>query len=58
MKCALLIGINYTGLKNELRGCVEDVKHIEELLIKRGYDKIILLTDDGVVPSCEILCVV
>lgn len=51
MKCALLIGINYTGLKNELRGCVEDVKHIEKLLIKCGYDKIILLTDDGVVPS-------
>ena len=29
---SLLIGINYTGSDNELRGCVQDVENVLEFL--------------------------
>ena len=32
-KYALLIGINYTGTKHELKGCVNDVNLIKDMLI-------------------------
>lgn len=46
---ALCIGINYTGQKNELRGCVNDAKRVRQFLIKNGYpsENIVLLTDDS-----------
>jgi len=34
---ALLIGINYKGTKAELRGCVNDVKNMKDLLIRNGF---------------------
>jgi len=34
---ALLIGINYKGTKAELRGCVNDVKSMKDLLIRNGF---------------------
>jgi hypothetical protein len=34
-KYALLIGINYTGTKHELKGCVNDVNLIKDMLINR-----------------------
>lgn len=40
---ALLIGINYTDTKGELKGCCDDVRSMKELLLKHGF------TDD---PSC------
>ncbi|KAJ2917544.1 hypothetical protein MD484_g2842, partial [Candolleomyces efflorescens] len=47
--CSLRIGINYTGQKNELRGCVNDAKRVRQFLIKNGYpqENIVLLTDDS-----------
>jgi len=47
-KYALLVGINYTGTKSELRGCINDVEAMRNYLVsKRGYsvDHITVLTD-------------
>jgi len=46
---ALLIGINYFGTQAELRGCINDVKNIENLLVRTfGWPQscIRTLTDD------------
>ena len=48
-KLALLIGINYIGQSKKLRGCINDVKHVRQMLIEHmGYkDKnIVMMTDD------------
>lgn len=48
-KKALLIGINYFGTNNELKGCVNDVKNMSKFLNERfGYrwEDMIILTDD------------
>jgi hypothetical protein len=34
---SLLIGINYTGSQNELRGCHQDVENVAQFLSYRGY---------------------
>ena len=47
-KFALLIGINYTGTKSKLKGCVNDVYNIRCCLLdKLGYENknIVLMTD-------------
>lgn len=46
---ALLIGINYYGTKNELRGCINDVKNMSQFLNQYYnylYDDMVILTDD------------
>ncbi|CAH6720464.1 metacaspase-1 [[Candida] jaroonii] len=46
---ALLVGINYIGTSNELRGCINDVKNMSMFLNERyGYswDDMVILTDD------------
>lgn len=46
---ALLIGINYYGTQNELRGCVNDVKNMSRFLNEHfgySYDDMVILTDD------------
>lgn len=46
---ALLIGINYIGTKNQLRGCINDAHNMFNFLTTRyGYraDDIVMLTDD------------
>ncbi|CCK68019.1 Ca(2+)-dependent cysteine protease MCA1 KNAG_0A03330 [Huiozyma naganishii CBS 8797] len=46
---ALIIGINYIGSKNQLRGCINDAHNIFDFLTSRyGYsrDDIVMLTDD------------
>ncbi|CAK7902869.1 metacaspase-1 [[Candida] anglica] len=48
-KKALLIGINYIGTDNALRGCINDVKNMSRFLNERfGYqwDDMVILTDD------------
>lgn len=49
-KCALVIGINYTGIQGaELNGCITDTKRISDFLIDRcsySDNNIDLLTDD------------
>ena len=48
-KLALIIGINYTGMSGELRGCITDTQKIIKMLKERcGYEdsQIILLTDE------------
>ncbi|KAG7442552.1 uncharacterized protein BT62DRAFT_374925 [Guyanagaster necrorhizus] len=52
-KKALCIGINYRGQKDELRGCINDAKHIRDFLIRYwGYkgEDIVMLTDDSTDP--------
>lgn len=47
---ALLIGINYIGTNNQLRGCINDVRNMERFLIEfGGYrpDDMVILTDDS-----------
>jgi len=47
-KRALLVGINYTGTKSQLNGCINDVLQVKEFLLIKGYkDKnITVLTDE------------
>lgn len=48
-KHALLVGINYHGQQGELRGCINDVENVKQILIsKLGYleENIVMLTDD------------
>ena len=48
-KKALLVGINYFGTSNELRGCINDVKNMSQFLNQHwGYqwDDMVILTDD------------
>jgi hypothetical protein len=50
-KKSLLIGINYTGSQNELRGCHQDVENIAEFLSYRGFSSDprsqVILRDDA-----------
>ena len=43
-KKALLIGINYKGSQNELRGCINNVDNVAKTLV--GFSSIVKLTDD------------
>ncbi|KAG4093346.1 caspase domain-containing protein [Neocallimastix lanati (nom. inval.)] len=48
---ALLIGINYIGQMYQLKGCINDVKSIKQLIVNKfGFseapDKMVILTDD------------
>ncbi|KAG5363747.1 Metacaspase-1 [Yarrowia sp. B02] len=48
-KKALLIGCNYIGSSNALRGCINDVHNLQRYLVQRaGYkpDDMVILTDD------------
>ncbi|KAG6840327.1 hypothetical protein C0991_007408 [Blastosporella zonata] len=52
-KKAVCIGINYLGQQNELRGCINDAKHVRDFLISNwGYraGDIVLLSDDATNP--------
>lgn len=47
---ALCIGINYHGQPHELRGCINDAKHVYSFLVRRyGYkpEDVVMLTDDS-----------
>ncbi|ODV61093.1 uncharacterized protein ASCRUDRAFT_80852 [Ascoidea rubescens DSM 1968] len=46
---ALLIGINYYNTKFKLNGCINDVKNLQNFLLKHGYkkDDMVILTDDN-----------
>jgi hypothetical protein len=44
-KRALLIGINYTGTKDELYGCINDVESVKERITANGFKDINVLTD-------------
>lgn len=43
---ALLVGINYVGTKYELKGCINDVKHMTELLRSLGYNNFTTLVEE------------
>ncbi|KAF8148640.1 caspase domain-containing protein [Crassisporium funariophilum] len=45
---ALCIGINYRGQANELRGCINDAKHVRDFLLGHRYksNEVMLLTDE------------
>ena len=44
-KKALLIGINYTGTKDELKGCINDANSIKERISNKGFNNITVMTD-------------
>ena len=47
---ALLIGINYTGTRAALKGCINDAKNMQKLLMRNGFpddgSHMLLLTDE------------
>ena len=47
---SLLIGINYTGTRAALKGCINDAKNMQQLLLQNGFPNdgshMLLLTDD------------
>ena len=47
---ALLIGINYTGTRAALQGCINDAKNMQTLLLRNGFPNdgahMLLLTDE------------
>ncbi|KAK9239944.1 caspase domain-containing protein [Lipomyces kononenkoae] len=48
-KKALLIGINYIGQRNQLKGCINDVKNVSNFLVQRygyRYEDMVILSDD------------
>ncbi|ORX46391.1 hypothetical protein BCR36DRAFT_585208 [Piromyces finnis] len=46
-KKALFIGINYTGTSAELKGCINDVKNVSQLVCQRfGFQNCLYLTDE------------
>lgn len=48
VKKALIVGINYIGTSNELRGCINDAHNMRRFLVSNGYpeENIVMLTDD------------
>eukprot|EP00997_Jenningsia_sp_PLL12_P002879 NODE_1513_length_1140_cov_191.428048_g1150_i1.p1 GENE.NODE_1513_length_1140_cov_191.428048_g1150_i1~~NODE_1513_length_1140_cov_191.428048_g1150_i1.p1 ORF type:complete len:353 (+),score=103.76 NODE_1513_length_1140_cov_191.428048_g1150_i1:55-1059(+) len=51
---SLLVGINYKGMQGELRGCVNDVLTMQQLLLSQGFeggDQMRILADDPDVSS-------
>lgn len=44
-KKALLIGINYYGSSNQLRGCQEDVRNMKDYLQTKGFTQFTVLMD-------------
>jgi len=49
-KRAFLVGINYRGSNCELHGCINDIKDVENMLLKNGYlaENIMIMTDDTI----------
>ena len=45
MKKALLVGINYVGTGNDLRGCINDVENILALVTQEGFDATKVITE-------------
>ncbi|KAI0174764.1 metacaspase-1 [Pestalotiopsis sp. NC0098] len=46
---ALLVGINYIGQKNQLRGCINDVRNLSSFLVEQynyKMEDMVILTDD------------
>lgn len=45
---ALLVGVNYFNTKQQLKGCINDVKNIQKFLLRSGYkeEDMVVLTDD------------
>jgi len=53
-KKALFIGINYKGTSAELRGCINDVRNISELVCRRfGFQNCLYLTDEQENPEMK-----
>ncbi|KAJ7447779.1 caspase domain-containing protein [Mycena galericulata] len=47
---ALCIGINYRGQSHELKGCINDAKHVFNFLVRHAHyhpEDIVVLTDDS-----------
>ncbi|ODV63035.1 caspase family protein, partial [Ascoidea rubescens DSM 1968] len=46
-KKALIIGINYTGTKYQLKGCINDAHNVKKFLLRNGYsqENMVILTD-------------
>ena len=44
-KRALIVGINYPGTANQLKGCINDAHHMQAFLAERGFTDIKLLLD-------------
>lgn len=55
-KKAVLVGLNYTGTRSALQGCINDAHRMEKTLrSKFGYTDITVLTDRNITPQNNIL---
>lgn len=55
-KRAILIGLNYTGTRVALRGCINDANRMKKILVsKYGYKNIKVLTDKNITTQNNIL---
>jgi len=47
LKLALVMGLEYTGTRNYLPGCINDATAVKKLLLENGYleDNIVMMTD-------------
>jgi len=53
---ALLIGVNYFGTSNELKGCINDVRNMSQFMNTRyrfAWDDMVILTDDQANPMAH-----
>lgn len=46
-KKALIVGINYTGTGNDLRGCLNDARNMDAMLQARGFETEMVLETDA-----------
>jgi len=48
LKLALVMGLEYTGTRNYLPGCINDANAIKQLLLQNGYEEenIVMMTDN------------
>lgn len=57
-KRAVLVGLNYTGTKDALKGCINDARRMKKTLIsKYKYNNVTILSDKNITPRNDILLV-
>lgn len=54
-KKALLFGLNYTGTQNELKGCVEDVRNLGQVLRDAGFTVELCTDESAARPSLSVM---
>ena len=57
-KRAVLVGLNYTGTRAALKGCINDARRMKKTLVsKYKYNNVTILSDKNITPKNDILLV-